>query len=117
MAEEGVRSLTAALPVIAPDPLDAEARTDALRGAWLCGAAAEQALRRALSADDVPGHLARTAVGLGAPRSLTELGLTRHDIDEITAQAQTQPYVNPLPVTEELVRSLLTSALNATRVP
>ncbi|MET9683838.1 maleylacetate reductase [Streptomyces coeruleorubidus] len=38
MAEEGVRSLVAALPVIAADPGDMGARTHALRGAWLCGA-------------------------------------------------------------------------------
>ncbi|MFF3373942.1 maleylacetate reductase [Streptomyces sp. NPDC002680] len=38
MAEEGVRSLAAALPAIAADPGDMGARTDALRGAWLCGA-------------------------------------------------------------------------------
>lgn len=38
MAEEGVRSLAAALPVLAADPGDMGARTDSLRGAWLCGA-------------------------------------------------------------------------------
>ncbi|MFI8537586.1 maleylacetate reductase [Streptomyces aquilus] len=38
MAEEAVRSLGTALPAIAADPLDIEARADALRGAWLCGA-------------------------------------------------------------------------------
>ncbi|MFJ4206559.1 maleylacetate reductase [Streptomyces sviceus] len=38
MAEEGVRSLAASLPVIAADPGDMGARTDALCGAWLCGA-------------------------------------------------------------------------------
>ncbi|MCL6732163.1 maleylacetate reductase [Streptomyces neyagawaensis] len=38
MAEEGVRSLAASLPLIAADPGDTAARTDALRGAWLCGA-------------------------------------------------------------------------------
>ncbi|MFK0159932.1 maleylacetate reductase [Streptomyces sp. NPDC090493] len=38
MAEEGVRSLVATLPVIAADPGDMGARSDALRGAWLCGA-------------------------------------------------------------------------------
>jgi maleylacetate reductase len=38
MAEEGVRSLATALPAVAGDPLDLDARTDALRGAWLCGA-------------------------------------------------------------------------------
>jgi maleylacetate reductase len=159
MAEEGVRSLAAALPLIAADPLNVEARTDALRGAWLCGAclgattmslhhklchilggtfdlphaathtvllpyvaavnlpaapAADQALRRALATDDVPRHLARTSAALGASRSLAELGLTARDFDEITAQAQAQPYSNPRPVTEELLRSLLTDALNGT---
>ncbi|GCB43737.1 maleylacetate reductase [Streptomyces sp. NL15-2K] len=38
MAEEGVRSLATALPAVATGPRDIEARTDALRGAWLCGA-------------------------------------------------------------------------------
>ncbi|WP_327341664.1 maleylacetate reductase [Streptomyces europaeiscabiei] len=38
MAEEGTRSLGAALPIIAVNPGDLGARTDALRGAWLCGA-------------------------------------------------------------------------------
>ncbi len=37
MAEEGVRALAAALPGIAADPTDPEARTGALYGAWLCG--------------------------------------------------------------------------------
>jgi alcohol dehydrogenase class IV len=37
MAEEGVRALGSALPRIVRDPADAEARSDALYGAWLCG--------------------------------------------------------------------------------
>jgi alcohol dehydrogenase class IV len=37
MAEEGVRALASALPKIAADPGDREARSDALYGAWLCG--------------------------------------------------------------------------------
>ena len=37
MAEEGIRALGAALPRIARDPSDREARSDALYGAWLCG--------------------------------------------------------------------------------
>src|SRR4029079_9181472 len=130
MAEEGVRSLATALPTIAEDPLGLEARSDALRGAWLCGASlgattmslhhklchilggtfdlphapthtvllpyvaafnlpaaptAERALSRALTTDDVPKHLARASVELGAPRSLDELGLTEHDVTEIVA--------------------------------
>ncbi|MGF9761881.1 maleylacetate reductase [Microvirga sp. 0TCS3.31] len=38
MAEEGIRSLARALPGIANDPRNREARADALYGAWLCGA-------------------------------------------------------------------------------
>jgi maleylacetate reductase len=37
MAEEGVRALAAALPRIVNEPQDAEARSDALYGAWLAG--------------------------------------------------------------------------------
>jgi maleylacetate reductase len=37
-AEEGVRSLASALPAVVDDGNDLQARSDALRGAWLCGA-------------------------------------------------------------------------------
>ncbi|WP_031469034.1 maleylacetate reductase [Sciscionella sediminilitoris] len=37
-AEEGIRCLAAALPIIAVDPTDRDARSQALRGSWLCGA-------------------------------------------------------------------------------
>lgn len=37
MAEEGIRALAAALPVIAAEAGNADARGDALCGAWLCG--------------------------------------------------------------------------------
>jgi alcohol dehydrogenase class IV len=37
MAAEGIRALARALPAIAADPSDREARSDALYGAWLCG--------------------------------------------------------------------------------
>lgn len=37
MAIEGIAALSSALPRIAADPSDKEARTDALYGAWLCG--------------------------------------------------------------------------------
>ncbi|MBY3791374.1 maleylacetate reductase [Rhodococcus fascians] len=38
MAEDGVRALASALPVIVADPSDPQGRSDALYGAWLCGA-------------------------------------------------------------------------------
>jgi alcohol dehydrogenase class IV len=37
MAEEGIAALARSLPVIATDPANVEARSDALYGAWLCG--------------------------------------------------------------------------------
>ena len=37
MAQEGIRALTAAMPLLVRDPLDILARSDALYGAWLCG--------------------------------------------------------------------------------
>ncbi len=37
MAEEGIRALGRALPVISKSPQDAQGRSDALYGAWLCG--------------------------------------------------------------------------------
>ncbi len=37
MAEEGIRALAAALPAIVGNPADAEARSEALYGAWLAG--------------------------------------------------------------------------------
>ena len=38
MAEEGVRAFARALPAIVDNPADREARSEALYGAWLCGA-------------------------------------------------------------------------------
>ncbi|MEU2859275.1 maleylacetate reductase [Streptomyces mirabilis] len=162
MAEEGVRSLATALPAIVEDPHSLQARSDALRGAWLCGAclgattmslhhklchilggtfdlphadthtvllpyvaafnlpaapAAEQALRRALATDDVPEHLARTSIELGAPRSLADIGLTEEDLSEVVSQAVGQPYANPRPVTSDALRSLLTDVLHGALAP
>jgi alcohol dehydrogenase class IV len=37
VAEEGIRSLASALPRIIAEPLDKDARSDALFGAWCCG--------------------------------------------------------------------------------
>ncbi|OZI59460.1 maleylacetate reductase [Bordetella genomosp. 11] len=37
MAEEGIRALAGAMPVLRRQPTDADARADALYGAWLCG--------------------------------------------------------------------------------
>ncbi|MDX3710339.1 hypothetical protein PV733_15485 [Streptomyces europaeiscabiei] len=51
------------------------------------------------------------------PCSLAELGVTERDFDEITVQAQAQPYANPRPVTDEALRTLLADALNGALAP
>jgi maleylacetate reductase len=38
MAEEGIRAIASALPVLSKEPANLSARGDALYGAWLCGA-------------------------------------------------------------------------------
>ncbi|MFF0095408.1 iron-containing alcohol dehydrogenase [Streptomyces canus] len=79
--------------------------------------AAQQALGRALATDDIPGHLARTSVELGAPSSLADIGLTQDDVDEVIAQAVDRPCANPRPVTSDALRFLLTAALNGALAP
>jgi maleylacetate reductase len=48
---------------------------------------------------------------LGAPSSLAALGLTGTDIDRAVTLATSNPYGNPVPVTEDGVRQLLLAAL------
>jgi maleylacetate reductase len=68
------------------------------------------ALSRALETDDVPHALRALAVGLGAPRSLAELGLKEADLTVAAAQAATEAYPNPRQVTVNGVLGLLTAA-------
>ncbi|MDR7159799.1 maleylacetate reductase [Arthrobacter sp. BE255] len=161
MAEEGIRALVDALPKIAENPADIEARSDALYGAWLCGATlgattmslhhklchtlggtfnlphaethtvvlpyalaynsahvpdAIAALRRATGAQEPASYLRQLSLGLGAPASLRELGLTDNDVETVVEQATRNPYANPRPVTGDGIRALLTAALNGETV-
>ncbi|MFJ4974117.1 maleylacetate reductase [Streptomyces coeruleorubidus] len=155
MAEEGVRAMAEALPRLAADPEDLDARSRALYAAWLCGTclgsttmglhhkvchvlggtfqlphaethtvvlpyvlahnapAAPHALavlRRALGADDPPRALWELAGGLGAPRSLAELGLAEDDVTPAADRVAGEPYANPRPVTAKEVRAVLRAA-------
>lgn len=161
MAEEGIRALVDALPKIAENPADIEARSEALYGAWLCGATlgattmslhhklchtlggtfnlphaethtvvlpyalaynsahvpdAIAALRRATGAQEPASYLRQLSLGLGAPASLRELGLTDNDVETVVEQATRNPYANPRPVTGDGIRALLTAALNGETV-
>ncbi|MGW0968135.1 maleylacetate reductase [Streptomyces sp. NPDC002516] len=67
-------------------------------------------LARALGADDVPRALQELAGGLGAPRTLAELGLEEADLARAAAQVAAEPFSNPREVTASGVLGLLTAA-------
>ena len=144
MAREGIRALTAALPAIVADPEDADARADALYGAWLCGAVLGATtmglhhklchalggtlnlphsethtvvLPHVLAYNDAhePDGLWELEGRLGAPRSLRELGMAEGDIDRIAEQVASATFANPRPVTRGGVRDLLRAAWAGTQ--
>ncbi|MBE8519743.1 iron-containing alcohol dehydrogenase [Amycolatopsis sp. H6(2020)] len=110
LAADAIRLLTSALPRIAADPSDVDARTDALRGAWLAGTcldAVQMGLHHRLchhlggkfglphaethavllpyvmahqGLDDA-AEVFELAASLPIPHSLAELGLTEADLD------------------------------------
>ncbi|MGH3389132.1 MAG: maleylacetate reductase [Actinomadura sp.] len=68
------------------------------------------ALRRALDTDSPARELHALGTALGAPRSLSELGLREADLDLAVELATRNPYANPRPVTPEGVRHILDAA-------
>ncbi|TDW17713.1 maleylacetate reductase [Kribbella kalugense] len=62
---------------------------------------------------DLAGGLFDLFVGAGVPTSLRELGLTEEQVNE--AAKAFRPTDNPVPVTEDLVREILTRAWAGTR--
>ncbi|MFD8738332.1 maleylacetate reductase [Streptomyces sp. NPDC059618] len=67
-------------------------------------------LARALDTDDVPRALRDLAGGLGAPRTLAELGLREADLARAAAMVAAESYPNPREVTANGVLGLLTAA-------
>ncbi|WIX79219.1 maleylacetate reductase [Amycolatopsis carbonis] len=69
------------------------------------------ALSRALGGTSDPArHLWELARQLGAPRSLHELGMTETDIPQIVHEVLTNPYSNPVEVSEQGLTRLLKAA-------
>ncbi|MFI2205581.1 maleylacetate reductase [Streptomyces sp. NPDC020192] len=68
------------------------------------------ALNAALDTQDAPRALRDLAVGLGAPRSLAELGLTEGDLTVVAERVTGNQYANPRPVTAEDVLGVLRAA-------
>ena len=73
--------------------------------------AADQALADALKATDAAAALFDLTAALGAPRSLTELGITLNDVDTIVSEVLAVPYASPRPVDEANLRELVESAI------
>jgi maleylacetate reductase len=67
-------------------------------------------LSRAMDTDDVPRALRELAGGLGAPRTLAELGMKEADLARAATLAAAEPYPNPREVTAHGVLGLLTAA-------
>jgi maleylacetate reductase len=74
--------------------------------------AAVAALGEALHTDDPVRGLWEFTGGLGVPRSLRALGMTEVDVDRAVALTVQEPYANPVPVTADRIRALLTAALD-----
>lgn len=72
--------------------------------------AAVAALCRALDTDDPAAALFRLTGELGAPTSLTELGVAEADLDRVARQVVAEAYPNPRQVTLDGVRELLDRA-------
>jgi maleylacetate reductase len=69
------------------------------------------ALSRALDGTDDPARALWELAGrLGAPRSLSELGMQEKDISHIAELAVADPYANPRPITRDGVEVLLRAA-------
>jgi maleylacetate reductase len=75
--------------------------------------AAKARLEAALGTTDLAGGLFDLFQAAGVPTSLRELGLTEAQVAE--AAAAFKPTDNPIPVTEDLVREILTRAWSGTR--
>jgi maleylacetate reductase len=155
VAEEGIRALATGIPGSIRSPGDLEARSDALYGAFLAGAAlaavgmaihhrichvlggtfglahgdvnsvvlphaasynrevAPEALARAaraLDASDAPTALFDLAMEIGAPTSLSQLGMNERDLDRVAELVIDPPPWNPRPVRLDDIRALLQDA-------
>ncbi len=82
-------------------------------------AAAPEAMARmaaALGVEDAPAGLHALAKGLGAPTTLSALGMTEAQLDRAADLAVENPYWNPRPIERGAVRRLLDDAWHG-RVP
>ena len=67
---------------------------------------------RALGIDDAAVGLYALAASMGAPTSLSQIGMKASDLDRAADLAVENPYYNPRPVTYEGIRALLEEAFH-----
>jgi len=70
---------------------------------------------RALGADEPAQALYDLLISLGAPPALKNLGMKETDLDRAAQLATRDPYYNPRPVTEPVIRTLLDNAYHGRR--
>jgi alcohol dehydrogenase class IV len=71
---------------------------------------AVEVVSRALGVTDAPRGIFELAGGVGAPRSLKELGMPESGIDRATDIALAKPYWNPRPLERDGIRALIARA-------
>lgn len=113
MAEEGIRALARALPVIAGDAGNVVARTDALYGAWLCGTvlghvgmALHHKLCHTLGGSFNLPHSETHTVALRA------IGMQESDLDRACELVMQDQYPNPRALERNAIRQLLQDAFD-----
>ena len=159
-AEQGMRSLISALPKIVRNPQDRKGRSDALYGAYACGACLGSVgmsvhhklchtlggafalphaethtviLPHAIAyvAPSIPEAIARLSIllgdadpanklfelasNLGAPTSLSAIGMIESRLDEAAGLASDSAYWSPRPVEYAPIRALLDNAFHGRR--
>lgn len=75
------------------------------------------ALREALEVEDPATHLYALAKNLGAEMALSRLGMPETGVDTAVSLTLAAPYANPVPVTETVLRRVLTAAVAGTPPP
>ncbi len=64
----------------------------------------------ALGVEDAPTELLAISAAIGAPQSLSEIGMKESEIDHAADIAVARPYPNPRPLTKDDIRALLAAA-------
>jgi maleylacetate reductase len=125
-AQEGTRCLAEALPKVVDDPSDLEARSLALRGAWMCGLCLGSTtmslhhklchvLGGTLDLPHAPTHaviIAELAAAVHAPASLSALGVAVSDLATVIEQMWEQPSTKPRKANRRDLQAILDTALS-----